>query len=145
MSAIMKYAVLALAAAGAWSFAGEDPGAKEEKPAMELGGYVLVDYLSDMSDFSDPTFQIGQVELGAKINISEEVVASVLIKTWSKLDSLWIDQALVSYKPGNVPSSCCLASRHESTGSLTTTPYQRFPATDKVDLAASADSEWNHG
>jgi hypothetical protein len=134
MSAVMKYAVMALAAISAWSFAGEDPEAKEEKPAMELGGNVLVDYMSDMSDFSDPTLQIGQVELGAKINISEEVIASVLIKTWSKLDSLWIDQALVSYKPGQLPVELLFGQQTFNHGLLTTRLIS-FPAIyDKVDF-----------
>jgi hypothetical protein len=135
MSVALRFAAAAMLAAGAWCFGAEkDSTVKEEKPAMELGGNVLVDYMSDMSDLSDPTLQIGQVELGARINISEEVVASVLIKTWSKLDSLWIDQALVSYKPGQLPIELLFGQQTFNNGLLTTRLIS-FPAIyDMVDF-----------
>lgn len=97
-----------------------DTTAREEKPAIELGGYVTVDFLSDMNDFSNPTLRIGEVDLGANVNISDEVVASVLIKTWSRLDSLWIDQALVSYTPRFLPLEFLFGQQRFNHGLLTT-------------------------
>ena len=86
---------------------------------MELGGYVTVIYGSPL-DSAKPWLQIGEVDLGANVNISEEVVASVVLKTWSRLDSIWIDQALVSYKPGGVPVELLFGQQTFDHGLLTT-------------------------
>ncbi len=61
---------------------------KEEKPAMEIGGYVTVDYYSLTDSLKKATLSLGRVELGANVNISEQVLASVVILAQNKLDSL---------------------------------------------------------
>jgi hypothetical protein len=94
--------------------------AEEEKPAIELGGYVTVDYGSDMSDFKNPSFGIGEVDLGANVNISDEVIASILVMAEERLDSLWIDQAMVSYKPKSAPLELLFGQQTMSHGLLTT-------------------------
>jgi hypothetical protein len=74
------------------------------------------------------------MNLDAKVNISDEVVASVTIKTWSKLDSLWIDQALVSYKPHQAPMEFLFGQQTFNYGLLTTRMIS-FPSIyDSVDL-----------
>jgi hypothetical protein len=75
--------------------------AKEEKPAMELGGLVTIDYGTTIEKDAQPSLSLGIVDLGAKVNLRDNVVASILIRAMEKLDSLWIDQAFVSYKPGD--------------------------------------------
>jgi hypothetical protein len=98
----------------------KDTAAKAEKAAMEIGGYVTVDYSSPIGDSAKPSIQIGEVDLGANVNISEEVVASVVLKTWSRLDSIWIDQALVSYKPKETPLELLFGQQTFNHGLLTT-------------------------
>jgi hypothetical protein len=120
MSIIMKSAVLALAAASAWCFAGEDPEAKEEKPAVELGGYVTVDYGTDLTSDADPSFGIGEVDLSANVNISPEVVASITLMTYNRLDSLWIDQAMVAWTPSLLPVEFLFGQQTMNHGLLTT-------------------------
>jgi len=70
-----------------------------EKPAMELGGLVTVDYYSSSHDMEHPSLTIGEVDLGANVNISDEIIATILIKAEEDLAALWIDQAFVSFKP----------------------------------------------
>jgi hypothetical protein len=48
--------------------------------------------------------QVGQVELGATVNICDEVTAAIVIKAENQLDKIWIDQAVGSYKPPRLPS-----------------------------------------
>jgi hypothetical protein len=108
--------------------------AAEEREAMELGGYVTVDYRSDLGDFGAASLDIGEVDLGANVNISSETVASVVIKTWSRLDSLWIDQALVSYKPAGIPMELLFGQQTMSHGLLTTRLISDPSILDMVEL-----------
>ena len=120
MSTIVKFTVMFLAAASAWSFAGEAPEAKEEKPAMELGGYVTVNYGTDLAKDADPSFGIGEVDLSANVNISPEVVASITVMTYNHLDSLWIDQAMVAWTPSLLPVEFLFGQQTMNHGLLTT-------------------------
>jgi len=121
MSAIQKSALLALFATFAWCFAAEtDSSAKEEKPAMELGGYVTVDYGKELADNAEPFFGIGEVDLSANVNISPEVVASITVKTYDRLDSMWIDQAMVAWTPPAVPIEFLFGQQTMNHGLLTT-------------------------
>jgi hypothetical protein len=105
-----------------------------DRPAMELGGFLTADFLSSLDDFSGSTLTIGEVDLGAKVNISEEVVASVVVKSWNKLDSLWIDQALASFRPSRTPIEILFGQQILSFGLLTTRLIS-FPLIyDDVDL-----------
>jgi hypothetical protein len=54
------------------------------------------------------------------VNISEEVVASILVMAEERLDSLWIDQAMVSYKPRAAPLELLFGQQTMSHGLLTT-------------------------
>jgi hypothetical protein len=111
---------------------------EHEKPAMELGGFLTADFRSALDDFANSTFTVGEVDLGAKVNISEEVVASVVVKSWNKLDSLWIDQALASFKPAGTPLEILFGQQTLSYGLLTTRLIS-FPLIyDEVDLRRPA-------
>ncbi len=122
------------AADSATARSGGAPCAAAEKPAMELGGFLTADFQSPLDDFSGSTLSIGEVDLGAKVNISEEVVASVVVKSWNKLDSLWIDQALASFKPTGTPVEFLFGQQTLSFGLLTTRLIS-FPLIyDDVDL-----------
>jgi hypothetical protein len=76
---------------------------KEERPAMELGGYVTLDYEAMADSLSNGKAFLRWVQLGANVNISEEVVASIVILVARKLDSLTIYQADASYSPAGTP------------------------------------------
>jgi hypothetical protein len=99
---------------------------EHEKPAMELGGFLTTDFQSPLDRVSGSTLSIGEVDLGAKVNISDEVVASVVVKSWNKLDSLWIDQALASFKPSGIPVEFIFGQQTLSFG-LVTTRLISFP------------------
>jgi hypothetical protein len=115
-------------------FADDKDGTRDEKPAMELGGYVTVDYETPLDDFLRPSLKIGEVDLGANVNISSAIVASVLIKTWDRLDSLWIDQALVSYYAPQQPFEFLFGQQTMNHGLLTTRLISDPSILDNVEL-----------
>jgi hypothetical protein len=75
-----------------------------EKPIMECGGLVAVDYAAPADSFGHRDLHIGKIELQANVNVGEELVAAILLKAENRLDSLWIEQAMVSYKPAKIPA-----------------------------------------
>ena len=78
------------------------------------------------------------MDLGAKVNISDEVVASVVIKTWGKLDSLWVDQALASFRPAYTPVEFLFGQQTLNYGLLTTRTITFQLIYDNVDIRKPA-------
>jgi hypothetical protein len=121
MSVALRFGAMVMLAVSAWCFAaGKEAEAKEEKPAIELGGYVTVDYTKDLSEDADPFFGIGEVDLSANVNISAEVVASITVMTYDRLDEMWIDQAMVAYTPSLIPVEFLFGQQTMNHGLLTT-------------------------
>jgi hypothetical protein len=100
--------------------------APDEKPAIELGGIVTLDYWADAAALDKPELTLGLVELGANVFVSDEVTATVVISAWNKLDSIWIDQAMASWKPAGVPFEF-FAGQHTLYHGLGTTRLINFP------------------
>jgi hypothetical protein len=82
----------------------EKDSCKIEKPAMELGGLVTVDYAGQRYHMKEAQIQIGSVELGATVNICDEVKAAITIKAENDLTKMWIDQAMALYTPSVIPN-----------------------------------------
>lgn len=106
----------AVAAGGFWcaASAAGSPAAEQERPAFEAGGYATLDYNN-----SDETLDVGEAGICAKINSGDEVTALVEVKGRHRLDSLWIDQALVSYRPRTFPLEVIFGQQTFSYGLLT--------------------------
>jgi hypothetical protein len=98
----------------------------DEKPAIELGGIVTLDYWADAAELNKPELTLGLVELGANVFVSDEVTATVVISAWNKLDSIWIDQAMASWKPAGRPFEF-FAGQHTLYHGLGTTRLINFP------------------
>jgi hypothetical protein len=130
MNRSMKYAAI-LMGIGALHFqlvaqtdsAGAAP---EEKPALELGGLVTLDYWADIARMNKPELTVGQVELGANVFVSEEVTATVVLDAWNKMDSIWIDQAVTCWKPTGKPLTF-LGGKHTLYHGLGTTRLINYP------------------
>jgi hypothetical protein len=93
---------------------------KEEKPAMELGGYITLDYDAKADSLESGKMFLRWVQLGANVNISEEVIGSVVILVAKKLDSLTIYQADASYMPAGTPWQFLFGQQIFNHGLLTT-------------------------
>jgi hypothetical protein len=74
-----------------------------ERPAMELGGTVTLDYWTATDDPKNPSLSLALVELGANVYLGRDLTATVMIKAEEKLDSIWIDQAVAAWEPASMP------------------------------------------
>jgi hypothetical protein len=63
--------------------------------------------------------------MGANVNISDDIIATILIKAEEDLAALWIDQAFVSYKPA--PSLELLFGQHVFKHGLLSTRMISYP------------------
>jgi hypothetical protein len=100
----MRNVFFALLVSAAFCVGAEKDTCTVEKPAMELGGLVTTDFDARTDSLRNGQIQMGWVELGATVNICDEVTGAIVIRAESELDKMKIVQAMASYKPSSLPS-----------------------------------------
>ncbi len=78
---------------------------QEAPEAMEIGGVVTVDYGGDPQALDEATLEMGTVELGANVNVSDRITASLTLLAEGDMAAIAIDQAMASYESDDIPYS----------------------------------------
>jgi hypothetical protein len=68
----------------------------EEKEAMEIGGFVTVDFGGETGRLKQAAFNMGTVELGANVNIKENLKASITLLSENDMSLIGVDQAMAT-------------------------------------------------
>lgn len=66
---------------------------------LEIGGMVTLDHAQRLSPSQDPVLDLGEVALGANVTLTQDILASVVLKAEQDLDRIFFDQAMAQVTP----------------------------------------------
>lgn len=93
---------------------------EEEVEAMEIGGLVTVDVISDPKEMEASSMEVSEVALSANVNIAEGVVATITLLAEGNMSEISIDEALIEFAPEKKPVSLIFGQQTFNHGLLTT-------------------------
>jgi hypothetical protein len=105
-----------------------------EKPAIELGGFVTVDFGNTIDELDRSSMEMGEVELSALVNIADELTATVVLGAQEDLSKPYIDQAFGSYTPENMNIELIFGQHYFNHGLLSTQLISDPSITDIVEF-----------